>query len=68
MDKVQLIAEIIGYVAVVATLIVNLTPSPKDDAFMSKVWGWLHSIFKLFPTIGINPNTRILEEKLKEKK
>lgn len=68
MEKIQLIAEIIGYVCLLATTIAAITPSSKDDSVVGKISAVIHKLLKLFPTIGINPATRILEEKLNAEK
>ncbi|MBT8187841.1 MAG: hypothetical protein KJO73_09135 [Croceitalea sp.] len=67
MEKIQPIAEVLGYICVVVSLIASMTPTQKDDKFAGKMFGILHKIYKVLPTIGINPNTRVLEEKLKDK-
>jgi len=67
MDKIKIYAEILGYICVVATMVAALTPSKKDDSFVGKACELVHKLLKLFPTIGINPATRILEEKLTPK-
>jgi len=68
MEKVKLIAEILGYVCLAATGIAALTPSKKDDSIVGKICGLIHGIIKLVPTIGVNPSTRILEEKAEAEK
>lgn len=66
MEKIKLGFEVLGYVCVIATMVVALTPSPSDDTIVGKISKIVHKIMKMLPTIGINPDTRILEEKLKE--
>lgn len=55
-------------VVVVATLVVRLTPSPKDDAAVGKVSALLLKVCAWLPTIGVNPETKKLKEALEEAK
>lgn len=63
-----LIAQILGFVTIGATIIVKATPSKKDDAdaklITDKIWRYIN----MLPTIGINPRTKKLEEAYKESK
>ena len=67
MDKIKLIAEVLGYIAVGTSLIAALTPTQRDDKIAGKVLGFLHKLYSFLPSIGINPNTRILEERIGQK-
>ena len=53
---------------IIATIIVRLTPSPKDDekldSFVTKLRKWMSYL----PTFGINPKTKELEKKIDELK
>lgn len=59
-------AEILGLICVVATIIVRLTPSPKDDAKVGKIAKVLFTIINYLPTLGINPRTKKLEAAVTE--
>lgn len=62
------IAEILGYVCAIATIVAAMTPSQKDDSTVGKVVGYVNKVLALFPTLGKNPRTRELESKLESKK
>lgn len=63
-----IIAQIIGFITIGATIVVRITPSKKDDAdaavITDKVWRYIN----MLPTIGINPRTKKLEEAYKDTK
>lgn len=59
-------AEVLGSIAVLATVLVRLTPNPKDDSKVNKIVGILFKVVSYLPTIGINPKTKKLEEAVKE--
>lgn len=67
-DIVQLIALVGMAVSVLATILVRLTPDKADDekvdAFIQKFQKVLHWL----PTIGLNPNTKKLQEAYDELK
>ena len=58
----------LGALAVVATVVVRLTPSPKDDEKVSKVLGYLLKVMSWLPTFGVNPETKRLKESLEKLK
>lgn len=62
------ILELLGALAVAATIIVRVTPSETDDEKVSKAVAMLLKVISWMPTIGINPRTKKLEEALKELK
>jgi len=65
-EKLQAVSEIIGYICLIATIVVKLTPSKKDDTIVGKVCGLVHKVMKMFPTLGVNPSTELLEQKLSQ--
>lgn len=65
-DLVQMIALVMMAITLLATVLVRLTPSKTDDEAvhgfadkLMKVLGWL-------PTIGVNPQTKKLQEAYQE--
>jgi len=51
-----------------ATVLVRLTPSPKDDEVVSRVKGiWLGTLQR-FPTLGTNPETKRMKKALEDLK
>lgn len=67
-DLIQVIALIGMAVSILATLLVRLTPSKVDDAAVSKVTGFFVMALQWLPTIGVNPQTKKLEEAYAELK
>jgi|GEM_PF-2418069 len=59
------LCQVLGILSIVATAIVKLTPSPKDDEKVGKVVGKIWDFVSYLPTIGVNPKTKNLEESLK---
>jgi len=72
MDKVleflPLVLQAIGGLVIVATAIVKITPSPKDDLAVDSIANKFFKIISHLPTIGINPRTQKLEEAYKDLK
>lgn len=59
---------VIGGIVVLATAIVRATPSKSDDKYMD---GFASNFFKVMawlPTIGVNPQTKKLQEAYEELK
>ena len=67
MEKLQLVAELIGYIALVATVIVRVTPSQSDNAILNKVLVILNKVFKALPTLGINPKVELPQAEITPK-
>lgn len=57
-------AEALGYVVVIATTIAYLTPSTKDDELVGKAKVLWLKMIAFLPTVGVNPETKRLKEKL----
>ena len=70
MMKIQPLVEILSYLVlglvITATALARLTPSPKDDEAVGKIKAMVLLALKFLPTIGINPQTKKLEEATKE--
>lgn len=65
---IELASQYIGMLALLATFIVQLTPSPKDDVKMGKIVGILLKLFGALPTLGVNPETKRLKKAYEELK
>ena len=59
-------SQLLGALTVVASIIAQITPTPKDDKLVSKVSGYILAVIKWLPTIGINPNTKKIEDAYNE--
>lgn len=67
-DIVVAILAILGAIVVLSTAIVRATPSKADDKYLD---GFAVNFFKVMawlPTIGINPQTKKLQEAYEELK
>ena len=40
-DNWPLLAQVLGAILALAALVTRLTPTPKDDAFIARLLGWL---------------------------
>jgi hypothetical protein len=65
-DFIQQASLILTIITLLATVLVRLTPSVEDDAKVEKYYGYLQLALKWLPTIGVNPNTKKLEETIAE--
>ena len=63
-----IIAQVLGYLTIGATIIVRLTPSKKDDEDVGKITSVIWKYIGYLPTLGINPRTKKLEEAYLEAK
>lgn len=61
-EIIQLLSIILMIISVLATIIVRFTPSKTDDEKVSKFSSTLINILHWLPTIGINPQTKKLQE------
>ena len=59
-------AQISFGVMIIATVVVRLTPNKKDDEQVGELSRKTQKILAYLPTVGINPNTRKLEDALAE--
>ena len=60
------VAQLLGALVVIASIIVRITPSQKDDKKLAKYANYFFKFMSYLPTIGINPNTRKLQEAYEE--
>ena len=67
-EYAPLVAQILGYITIGATIVVKLTPNKNDDLKAEKIAGKIWKYINMLPTIGINPRTKKLEEVYKEQK
>lgn len=67
-DWLNFASVILSSVVVIATVISRLTPSKKDDEITGKVAGLLFKAIKWLPTLGVNPQTKKLEQAYEELK
>lgn len=65
-DIIQVAALVLSTITVVATVVVRLTPTKTDDQYVSKGAKMLVKVLRWLPTIGINPQTKKLEETIME--
>lgn len=66
--KLEFLAQILGGIVIVATVVAKLTPTPKDDSIVDKVAKIVLKVVKYLPTLGVNPNTKSLEKAYDELK
>jgi hypothetical protein len=57
----SLVPEVITAIVVLATIIVRITPSKKDDAPVLALGGKIWKAVQWLPTVGINPQTAALK-------
>ncbi len=61
---IQIVSMVLTVVTLLATLIVRITPNKTDDQAVGKFSGKLLKVLQWLPTIGINPQTKKLEEEI----
>jgi len=67
-DIIQVIA-LLGMVAsILATIVVRLTPSTTDDEKVNAIIAKFMKVLQWLPTIGVNPQTKKLQEAYEELK
>lgn len=59
---------ILGAIVLLATAIVRVTPSKDDDKYVDNFSTWFFKIMAWLPTIGVNPQTKKLQEAYEELK
>jgi predicted PurR-regulated permease PerM len=67
-DIVQVIALLGMVVSILATIVVRLTPSTTDDEKVSAIITKFMKVLQWLPTIGVNPQTKKLQEAYEELK
>jgi hypothetical protein len=65
-DLIQMIALFLMAITLLATVIVRITPSKSDDEMVHGFAGKLLKILQWLPTIGVNPQTKKLQEAYEE--
>lgn len=65
-EYAPLVAQILGYLTIGATIIVKLTPSKSDDLKAEKISGKIWKYINMLPTLGINPRTKAIEAAYKD--
>ena len=58
----------LGALCIIATIIARITPSHSDDEKVFKVVSKVWQFLAWLPTLGVNPNTKKLEDMFKELK
>ena len=64
MEYLPAVMQLLGGLTLVATLVVQLTPSLKDDELVGEIKKWLLKAMHWMPTLGVNPKTKELEDAL----
>jgi len=67
-DIIQVIALIGMVISLLATVVVRLTPSTTDDEKVSAIIAKFMKVLAWLPTIGVNPQTKKLQEAYEELK
>lgn len=67
-DIIQVLALLGMVVSILATIVVRLTPSTTDDEKVSAIIAKFMKVLQWLPTIGINPQTKKLQEAYEELK
>ncbi len=63
---VQTASLILTSLTLLATVIARITPTKRDDQYMTSVTRFVLSILKVMPTLGVNPQTKKMEETIME--
>lgn len=67
-DIIQVIALLGMVVSILATIVVRLTPSTTDDEKVNAIIAKFMKVLQWLPTIGVNPQTKKLQEAYEELK
>jgi len=65
---VEIFLMAVGSITCIATVVVKITPTPKDDEALSKFMIYYQKLLAWMPTIGVNPRTKNLLEFYEENK
>ena len=65
-DAIQMISLVLTVLTLAATVLVRLTPTKTDDIAVGKFSGKLLKVLHWLPTLGVNPQTKKLEEQIFE--
>lgn len=67
-DIIQVIALLGMVLSITATVVVRLTPSKTDDEKVSDIVSKFMKVLQWLPTLGVNPQTKKLQEAYEELK
>lgn len=67
-DIIQVVALLGMVISIAATIVVRLTPSTTDDEKVSAIIAKFMKVLQWLPTIGVNPQTKKLQEAYEELK
>lgn len=67
-EYAPVVLQALGGLVIVATAIVRVTPSPKDDGVVKEIAEKVFKVAGYLPTLGINPNTKKIEDAYKDLK
>lgn len=67
-EYLKIAAEFLGVLVVFATVVARITPTKSDDETVSKISSVILKVISYLPTIGINPQTKKLQEAYDELK
>ncbi|MDX9730210.1 MAG: hypothetical protein RBT63_00430 [Bdellovibrionales bacterium] len=65
-EIVELLAYIVLSIVMLASAIAHLTSWKEGKEYSGKVGGWVNGILSRLPTVGLNPQTKKLQEAYKE--
>ena len=65
-DIIQVVALLGMVISIAATIVVRLTPSTTDDEKVSAIIAKFMKVLQWLPTIGVNPQTKKLQEAYEE--
>lgn len=63
---IQTASLVLTALTLLATVVARLTPTKRDDECMTGITRWVLKILKVMPTLGVNPQTKKMEETIYE--
>lgn len=63
---IQTASLVLTALTLLATVVARITPTKRDDQCMTVVTRWVLKALKVMPTLGVNPQTKKLEETIME--
>lgn len=66
MEYLPIVLQGLGALVILATVVVRFTPSKVDDENINKIAKAFLKMLRFLPTIGINPQTKKLEDQIEE--
>ena len=61
------VSQVVFGIVVLSTVVVQLTPTKADDEKLNEILKKFHWVAAFLPTVGINPATKEMRQKLEEK-